>query len=158
MGKELEIYNIPNSIKVIGNGAFFGCSVLQSIDIPNSVTTIEKNAFYYCTALQSIDIPNSVTTIEESAFEFCSSLQSIDIPNSVTRIRSHAFSGCKALKSIHLHWTQLDNIQIDEYIFGEDSKVNFEERTLYVPSGKRWEYRHHPVFGQFKKIEIEKQE
>ena len=88
----------------------------------------------------------------------CSSLQSINIPNSVTAIGYRAFQGCSTLKSIHLHWTQLGNIQIDNYALGKDESVNFEECTLYVPSGTRWEYRHHPVFGQFKNIEIEKQE
>ena len=111
-----------------------------------------------CKALQSIDIPNSVTTIENDAFESCSALQSIEIPNSVTTIESFAFRDCSALKSIHLHWTQLDNIKIDNYALGKDESVNFEECTLYVPPGTRWEYRHHPVFGKFKNIEIEKQE
>lgn len=86
-------------------------------------------------------------------------LQCIDIPNSVTIIGDGTFWGCSSLKSIHLHWTQLGNIKIDsafriiDGFFG----VNTEECTLYVPPGTRWEYRHHPVFGQFKNIEIEKQ-
>ena len=39
---------IPNSVTMIGYGAFFGCSGLTSIDIPNSVTTIGIHAFYKC--------------------------------------------------------------------------------------------------------------
>lgn len=135
-----------------------GCSSLKSIKISNSVTTIGDYAFSGCWRLESIDIPNSVTTIGDRAFYACSSLQSIDIPNSVTIIGDGTFWGCSSLKSIHLHWTKLDCIQINKYTFGENNKVNFEECTLYVPPGTRWEYRHDPIFGQFKNIEIEKQE
>ena len=110
-----------------------------------------------CSSLKSIDIPNSVTTIGSHAFDGCWALKSINIPNSVTTIGASAFEGCSSLQSIHLHWKQLGNIQIDNYALGKGESVNFEEYTLYVPSGTRWEYRHHPVFGKFKNIEIEKQ-
>jgi len=39
---------IPNSVKSIGNYAFFVCSSLTSITIPNSVTRIANYAFYEC--------------------------------------------------------------------------------------------------------------
>ena len=91
-------------------------------------------------------------------FDTCSSLQSINIPNSVTTIEEWAFEGCFTLQRIHLHWTNFLNIKVDEYAFGKKNKVNTEECTLYVPPGTRWEYRHHPAFGKFKNIEIEKQE
>ena len=123
------------------------------IIIPNGVTEIGEGAFRWCSSLQSIDIPNSVTAIGESAFHGCKSLQSIDIPNSVTAIGKYAFWGCTSLQSIHLHWNQLDDIQVYEYSF---DGLNTEECILYVPSGTRWEYRHHPAFSKFKNIEIEK--
>ena len=148
----LQRIDIPNSITIIESSTFSHCSTLQSIDIPNSVTTIGEDAFRDCSSLQSIDIPNSVTTIGYNAFRNCSALQSIDIPNSVTIIGDGTFWGCSSLKSIHLHWTKLDCIQINKYTFDENNKVNFEECTLYVPPGTRWEYRHHPVFDQFKNI------
>jgi hypothetical protein len=44
-GKPDTNYAIPNSVKSIGNSAFFGCSSLTSVTIPNSVTSIGSNAF-----------------------------------------------------------------------------------------------------------------
>ena len=101
-----------------------------------------------------------ITELKSNLFNGCTALTSVTIPKSVTEIGDSAFKGCRALRSIHLHWTQLDNIKIDKEValIGKDDSVNFEECTLYVPPGTRWEYLHHPVFGQFKNIEIEKQE
>ena len=92
-------YSIRKGVKVIGNGAFFWCESLTSINIPNSVTTIENRAFIDCKSLTSINIPNSVTTIGESAFACCRSLIRINIPNSVTTIGKCAFYSCRRLPS-----------------------------------------------------------
>ena len=84
-------YSIRKGVKVIGNGAFFWCESLTSINIPNSVTTIGNGAFSRCSSLISINIPNSVTTIERGAFSRCNSLTSITIPNSVVTIIGNPF-------------------------------------------------------------------
>ena len=85
---------IPNSVTFIGYRAFCGCSGLTSVTIPNSVMNIGSWAFEDCSNLKSITIPNSVMSIEESTFEDCSSLTSVTIPNSVVRIGKYAFWGC----------------------------------------------------------------
>ena len=112
---------IPNSVKTIGNRAFYYCSNLQNITlsdeltsigdwaffmcglkhvtIPNNVTTIGNGAFSYCFNLSSIDIPNSVTSIGSEAFQF-SGLKSVIIPNSITSINDAVFNGCEALTSV----------------------------------------------------------
>ncbi len=91
---------IPNSVTIIGNSAFSGCSGLTSVTIPNSVTTIGTKAFYNCTGLTSVFIPNSVTDIGSSAFSGCTGLTSVTIPNSVTAIEGSVFSGCTGLTSV----------------------------------------------------------
>jgi serine/threonine protein kinase len=100
--KFLTIINIPNSVTTIGNLAFSGCDSLTSINIPNSVTTIGEDAFSGCNSLTSINIPNNVTTIGNGAFSFCKSLININIPNSVTTIGYLAFNGCKSLININI--------------------------------------------------------
>ena len=46
--------NIPDSLTIIGNNAFWGCSGLTSITIPNSVTTIGNLAFAFCSNLTTV--------------------------------------------------------------------------------------------------------
>ena len=102
---------IPNSVKRIGDHAFYGCS-LTSITIPNSVTSIGKGAFQSCSKLANITIPDSVTTIGESAFKNCESLTFVTIPCSVTSIGEGAtFQGCTSLKSVQ--WNAI-NCTIDK--------------------------------------------
>ena len=91
---------LPESLKYIRNGAFYGCSSLTSVKIPESVTSIEGSAFYGCSSLTSVTIPESVTSIGGYAFSGCSSLTSVTIPESVTSIRSGAFDGCSSLTSV----------------------------------------------------------
>ena len=150
-GKIIESYSIPDSVTDIGEETFYGCTSLQTIDIPASVKEIGDWAFCGCTSLQTIDIPNSVSEIGKSAFKGCTSLQSVDIPNSVTYIGMFAFMDCTSLKTIYCQSKSLNNVYIEEGIF--DSS-HYDSATLFVPPGTRWEYRHHPVFGKFKNIEI----
>ena len=59
---------------------------IKDLVIPNSVTVIGLGAFYYCTGLTSVTIPNSVTGIGQYAFEGCR------IENVLTRNSKTAFN------------------------------------------------------------------
>ncbi len=67
---------IPNTVKIIGNNAFYNHEGLTSMTIPNSVTTIYSNAFWG-TGLSAIVIPKTVTDITSAAFSNCKSLSKI---------------------------------------------------------------------------------
>ena len=70
---------IPDDVKIIGEGAFAGCSELTAIDIPDSVTKIVAYAFADCSNLTAIHIPAKVTNIGFHIFEGCSNLDRITI-------------------------------------------------------------------------------
>ncbi len=97
--KSILSITIPDSITIIGDYAFSGCSSLKTVTIGKNsqLAIIGSYSFYSCTSLTSITIPNSVATIGGNAFSGCSSLTSIIIPNSVTTIESSAFYGCTNL-------------------------------------------------------------
>ena len=85
-------YSIPDGIRIIGDWAFCGCS-LVSVTIPDSVTSVGEGAFSDCGSLTSITIPDSVTSIGDWAFFYCD-FASVTIPDSVTSIGEYAFSKC----------------------------------------------------------------
>lgn len=100
-------YYIPSSLRSVtvtgGNilrGAFYNCSMLDTIVLPNNITSIEGYAFYNCSNLNSINIPSGVTSIGNYAFEGCTGLTSVTISDSVTSIGYAAFSHCTGLTSI----------------------------------------------------------
>ncbi len=113
-GKLNTSYEIPDSVTIIGDSAFSGCSTLTSIIIPDSVTSIRDSAFGGCSSLTEITIPDNVTSISEGTFTWCESLTEIIIPNSITSIGAYAFFRCSSLTKI----TIPDSVtNIDSYAF-----------------------------------------
>ena len=77
--------------------------LVTSLSIPDSMTIIGNYTFYGCSGLTSVTIPNSVTRIGDLAFYGCNGLTSIEIPANVTRIGNRAFYGCNGLTSVICH-------------------------------------------------------
>ena len=99
VGKPETSFAIPDSVIIIGEGAFSGCYNLTNVTIPNSVTTIGIEAFYRCFSLISIIIPDSVTDINTWAFYGCG-LQSVTIGAGVKNVGTASFFACSSLKTI----------------------------------------------------------
>ena len=65
-----------NKLKKIDNGLFY-YSNIKSIEIPDSVKSIGNGAFWNCQSLKSIEIPDSVESIGDYAFGYCKSMKSL---------------------------------------------------------------------------------
>lgn len=59
-GKKDTVYEIPDSIQIIGDSAFEDCGYLQEVIIPDSVGIVGSSAFQDCDSLISLSFPASV--------------------------------------------------------------------------------------------------
>jgi hypothetical protein len=88
--ESLVSITIPNSVKTIGNTAFYQ-SHIKNIDIPYGVTTIGNLAISYG-KFENINIPDSVTNVGDQAFAANGDLKYIKIGSGVTTIGARAFN------------------------------------------------------------------
>ena len=127
-----KVVNIPSSVTVIGDSAFYDNTDITSIVIPDSVTKICDDAFGDCYNLSKVVIPSSVSYMGSDCFEGCyklrtagpaggnyniefgwtdtipefafrySELVKVVIPETMTSIELNAFAHCYSLQSINL--------------------------------------------------------
>lgn len=54
LNKNITIFNIPNTVTIVGHRSFNGATRLEFVSIPNSVTMLGHRAFNECTGLTTI--------------------------------------------------------------------------------------------------------
>ena len=117
--KFLSKVTLPETIEMIGESSFKGCTSLESIDIQKA--NLQDSCFSGCTDLRSVHLYNSrycrnycfsgcsrlekitfpcIESLGKGCFEGCTSLTNITIPNSVTELGEECFEGCTSLASI----------------------------------------------------------
>ena len=122
--RNAENFEIPNTVEVIEDEAFYFASTLTKITIPPTVKTVGRSAFTYsglieavlvngpvyangtfqnCGSLQKIKIEEGIIQPPNRLCNSCSSLQEIEFPkNSLTTLGEYCFAGCKKLVDITL--------------------------------------------------------
>lgn len=130
----IEAISIPNTVGVIGKGAFKGCKGLESMRTPTftcqdapyfgalfGAETFEANGYSVPTSLKTLAItqwtaPEGMDAspaglqIPATAFYACYSLEVVDLPAYTTEIGDFAFYGCQFLAYIDLGDTRLETV------------------------------------------------
>ena len=122
-------------VTAIGNDAFSGNGILNSVTIPDSVERIGNCAFNRCSRLTYVSIPEGLTSIGESAFA-STSLCYVKLPESVTSIGPSAFVWCRELTTMIIpnpECTVFDSAEtINNGFEGVDGEaVYFYNGTIY---------------------------
>lgn len=128
--ENLTEIEIPEGVKIIGAGAFFGCKKLEKGKIiPHSITSIGSYAFAFCKNLESIIIPDSIKSIGHYAFLNCS-LTGVAIPPSVKTIGKKAFGySCFSDKSF------TNYKDFEEEVEKSDSDIVFNKKEGFLIEG-----------------------
>lgn len=111
--KSIEYVTLPDSVKTVGEEAFYGCESLKKIKL-TAVEALGKLSL--CAKnLKSVELPDTLKSIGASVF-FSLTMDEIHIPASVESIGSRAFSGCDFEKitvdPANTHYKSIDNCVI----------------------------------------------
>ena len=90
---------LPEGLDSIGKEAFQQ-NYITEVTIPESVRAIGQSAFYYNQYLKSATLNNSMETINQSLFNSCIRLAVVHGGKNVKTIRYRAFYSCDSLRSI----------------------------------------------------------
>ena len=81
-----EVFVIPDGIEVIGSCAFASATNLKKVVFPETVKVIGERAFYGCN-FETIDfLPDSLEKICDGTFAYNESLKAVTIPKNVTEL------------------------------------------------------------------------
>lgn len=92
-----EIYHDAPTRKTVVREVPHGLGFITGIDLPDSVEVIEENAFYNCSSLRRISLPQGLKAIYFDAFRGCTSLKEVRVPVQ-TEVSDDAFHGTKVVR------------------------------------------------------------
>ncbi|MBN2651847.1 MAG: leucine-rich repeat domain-containing protein [Spirochaetales bacterium] len=122
INKSIQSIEMPNSVKAIGERAFFGCSSLEEVVLSDNIEEIGDEAFLACGSLKTIKLPDKLKKIPNDMFTNCFLLESVELPAQLEEIGDFAFLTCKLLKSIVMP----DSVKlIGEYVFAGCDSLTF---------------------------------
>ena len=121
----LESITIPNSVKIIGTGAFYKCENLKTVELPvgvelhgsvfssSGLESIElKDAklqgysiFDDCVQLKSVVIKGDTPVIPDGTFYGCFNLTHVELPETLEQVGYNAFYRCNKLRKINFAGT-----------------------------------------------------
>lgn len=110
---KISSVNLPPTIEVIGNSAFFRCLNLAGIVIPPSVMDIGVDAFYYCSSMEYIQVTNGnqmfrnvgklVVGKDGYIYAYPGKGDAVfNIPDGIKGIERKAISGCQYIKEVYI--------------------------------------------------------
>lgn len=134
-----ESFRLPNSVSVIGEYAFRGCS-LKEIVLPSTLRHIGKYCFHLCEHLQSVDFSIcNITEIPKGCFCNCKLLKNIHFSNFTKKINESAFLWCESIETLNfpesLEEIMMEAFSMDGFFDEHISQIQaiiFPNRLKYI--------------------------
>lgn len=92
---------LPNTLKVLSDGAFLGCEGLTKVILPESIEEVGDYLFAYCINLQEVELPINMKYVGLYSFAGCKSLTNINLEH-VEEIADYAFTSSEILQKVNL--------------------------------------------------------
>lgn len=87
-------YVVPETVKNIGDRAFYNCDALTGIKFAEGFANIGAEAFCDCDGITTVEMPESARKIGDHAFASCDELVSFVVYSNLTDYADNAFDGC----------------------------------------------------------------
>lgn len=132
---DIESVEFPDSLRIIGEGAFSHCDKLKSIKFGNGIEKIgsqnddEGGFFAYCTELEEIEFPPSLKYLGQNAFYGCKNLRRVRFNDGIMVIDKDAFNYCTNLKEVTLPYS-LQEIGWHNFSCTEKINMKFDVHLL----------------------------
>jgi hypothetical protein len=124
-------FPFPSDLAALGVGAFCGSS-LEIVNIPDSVREVGNHCFAFCDKLKEVSLGNGLSEIADHVFEGCVSLELVRLPPRVCKVGDYAFSKTRALRSIDLACPQ-PGAEFGPFVFESSGLVSVKfERHSWV--------------------------
>lgn len=118
--------SIPDTVTVIGEGAFAGNTTLQKLSLPDSIQEIGYNAFGDCTALTAVTLPDSVRKVGPGAFKGCTALTTVELGSGITSWGSGVFNECTSLSTLLVADENPFLLQYNGVLFNGDMSMLYQ--------------------------------
>ena len=93
---------IPDTVKTLGQNAFYGCIGIDSIASLGGVTNLGIAAFYGCTGVESCPDLSGVEVMYREAFRNCTGMSGTAVLSSLAYGCYGAFQGCSKLEAVFI--------------------------------------------------------
>jgi hypothetical protein len=114
----------------MGNSAFYGCTVLETVVFCEGVESVSQYAFQNCSKLKNITFPSTMKTLGYMSFKNCTALETLVLNEGLEYLDGYAFEGCSNLKSVTIPST----LTKESAAFHSCNKLD----TVYISDLEAW--------------------
>lgn len=101
-GSNIDSLTVASNVEGIGAFAFAGCENLKNVSFPSSLASIGDGAFYSCTALSSLDMGfTGLNSVGNGAFQACTNLSTVYLTSLLSNVPEAMFKGCERLTNVY---------------------------------------------------------